>query len=138
MRIVIGGDVSVKDCEPAFAAGRGEELFGNVADVFRAADHVLVNLECAVTEKDTPIKKIGPSLKAPLNTVNTLGEVGVTACVLSNNHIFDYGKPGALDTIHTLEANGLAHTGFGMDEADSRRDLILTDGRIRVAVIAVC
>lgn len=138
MRIVIGGDVSVKDCEPAFAAGRGEELFGNVADVFRAADHVLVNLECAVTEKDTPIKKIGPSLKAPLNTVKTLGEVGVTACVLSNNHIFDYGKPGALDTIHTLEANGLAHTGFGMDEADSRRDLILTDGRIRVAVIAVC
>ena len=47
-------------------------LFSNVIDVLKDADRVVVNLECAITEDDTPIEKIGPNLKAPLNTVRVL------------------------------------------------------------------
>lgn len=139
MRITIGGDVSIKeDCEQLFAECKGQELFKDVVDVFKASDRVLVNLECAVTEKDTPIKKIGPNLKAPLNTVKTLKEVGVTDCGLSNNHIFDFGKPGIVDTLEQLNKFGINYTGFGDNEQDSRKNLIMTDGKIKVAIIAVC
>jgi len=139
MKLAIGGDVSIKqDCEQLFAECKGKELFNDVIDVFKACDRVLVNLECAVTEKDTPIAKIGPNLKAPLNTVKTLKEVGVTDCGLSNNHIFDYGKPGAIDTIEQLEKHGINYTGFGKDEIDARKNLIITDGKLKIAIIAVC
>lgn len=138
MRITIGGDVSIKDSEQLFAECKGQVLFGNVIDVFQASDHVLVNLECAITERDTPIKKIGPNLKAPLNTVKTLKEIGVTDCGLSNNHIFDYGRAGVLDTVNQLERYGIHYTGFGKDELDARKNRIMTDGKIKVAVIAVC
>lgn len=139
MRITITGDVSIKqDCEQLFYEAKSQELFRDVIDVFKASDRVLVNLECAVTEKDTPIAKIGPNLKAPLNTAKVLKEVGVTDCGLSNNHIFDYGKPGIIDTLEQLNKYGLNYTGFGDNEQDSRKNLIMTDGKIKVAIIAVC
>lgn len=139
MRITVGGDISVKeDCEKLFAECKGQELFNDVIDVFKASDRVLVNLECAVTDKETPIKKLGPNLKAPLNTVKTLKEVGVTDCGLSNNHIFDFGKAGIEDTKEQLERFGINYTGFGKNKQDSRKNMIMTDGKIKVAIIAVC
>ena len=92
MEIIIGGDLSIKDSYEQFALCKTNELFNDVIHIFKNADKVLVNLECAVTECDTPIKKIGPNLKAPLNTIKTLKDAGVTDCCLSNNHIFDFGK----------------------------------------------
>ncbi len=138
MRITIGGDVSIKDSEELFALCKGKELFGDIIDVFNSSDRVLVNLECAITEKDTPIKKLGPNLKAPLNTAKTLKDVGVTDCSLSNNHIFDFGKAGIKDTLEQLERFGIGYTGFGENEQDARKNMIMTDGNIRVAIIAVC
>ena len=139
MRILIGGDISVKeDCCALFEACDGYALFGNVAEELKRADAVLVNLECAVTDKDTKIKKIGPNLKAPLNTVKTLKDVGVTHCILANNHIFDYGKAGVVDTLEQLDKYGIKYTGFGDNEADARKDMIIEDGGRKIAVIAVC
>ena len=139
MKISIGGDISVKaDCHELFAQGRGKELFSDICDVFDSCDRVIVNLECAVTEKNTKIKKIGPNLSAPLNTVKALKDAGVTDCSLSNNHIFDFGKEGIYDTLEQLKKYGINYTGFGKNENDSRKDLIITDGKVKVAVIAVC
>ena len=138
MKLIIGGDVSVKDSEKLFEECKSKELFGNISDVFKDADRVLVNLECAVTEKETPIRKIGPNIKAPLNTIKVLKNVGVTDCILSNNHIFDYGKSGIRDTLEQLEKYGINHTGFGKNEKDSRKNLIIECEGIKVSIIAVC
>lgn len=138
MIITIGGDISVRDSRNLFEECRGEELFSDVISVFEASDRVIVNLECAVTDKDTPIEKIGPNLNAPLNTVKTLKSVGVTDCVLSNNHILDYGEAGVRDTVEQLEKYGINYTGLGENEQDARKNLVITDGKIKIAVIAVC
>ncbi len=138
MRITIGGDVSIKDSEKQFAECKGKELFNDVIDIFKSSDRVIVNLECAITDKDTPIKKLGPNLKAPLNTAKTLKTVGVTDCALSNNHIFDFGRAGIKDTLEQLDKVGINYTGFGDNEEASRKDLIITDGKIKVAIINVC
>ncbi len=138
MRITIGGDVSIRDSEELFASCKCKELFGDVIDVFGSSDRVLINLECAITEKDTPIKKIGPNLKAPLNTAKALKSIGVTDCCLSNNHIFDFGKAGIKDTLEQLEKFRLGYTGFGENEQDARKNMIMTDGKVKVAIIAVC
>ena len=139
MKALFCGDISpTVDSGSAFGSGDYKALFTDVADLFRQCDVSIVNLECALTDHETQIKKIGPPLKAPIGTAKTLKDMGVTHCAISNNHFFDYGSKGALDTIKALDAAGLIHTGFGMNEADSRKDLVIEKDGQTLCVIAVC
>ncbi len=138
MEIIVCGDVSVCDSEKLFAEQREKELFNDIIPVFQSADRVIVNLECAVTEHDKKIDKIGGGLKAPFGTVETLKKAGVTDCALANNHIFDFGKKGLNDTIFELEKNGINYTGIGENKDDARKNLVITDGNKKISVINVC
>ena len=66
MRISFCGDVCPAYSNEHFLAGDLETLFHDVPQEFAKSDRVVVNLECAITEANTPIEKIGPNLKAPL------------------------------------------------------------------------
>ena len=128
MKLFICGDICVKDLAyPHFAANDAVGAFSDVLDVFGQADRVIVNLECAITESENAIKKCGPNLKAPLKTADTLKSAGVTDCMLSNNHTFDFGKEGFYDTVRELDRVGINHTGWGENYADSRRDMIIEE-----------
>lgn len=138
MKISICGDVSTTYSAELFREHRFEELFGDTPEIFKDSDRVLVNLECALTEKDTPIDKKGPNLKGPLETAILLREMGTTDVAISNNHIMDYGIPGIEDTKNILSELEINYTGFGENYEDSRRDLIWEIDGKRIAVIAVC
>ena len=139
MKIMFAGDTVPTACNAElFAAGEARAIFGDALSLFEGNDFNCVNLECALTESDAPIRKIGPALKAPLGTAATLAAIGVTHCALSNNHIFDYGKRGARDTLAALAAAGIATTGFGDDEADAEKNLVIEKDGERLCVIAVC
>ncbi len=141
MKIVIGGDISIKheQAMEACAKKQANALFAqNVQDLFKSADEVIVNLECAITDKETPIKKYGPNLRAPFGTGDVLKEVGVTLCALSNNHIFDFGKAGTKDTFEELARCGLPYTGYGKNDIDARKDYIIEREGKKIAIINVC
>lgn len=139
MKLLLCGDVCPTALtDPCFAKGDVETLFSDVASIFEGNDVNLVNLECALTDKETPIKKIGPNLKASLGTAATLAKMGVNYCSLSNNHTFDYGRAGIVDMLAALRENSITYTGFGKNYADSRRNLVIEKGGERVTVIAVC
>ncbi len=140
MKLIFCGDISMnkKETEALFAQQNAQALFNDICGEYAKADRVIVNLECAVTDKDTPIKKLGPNLKAPFGTVETLKKAGVTDCALSNNHIFDFGKPGLEDTIAELEKNGVSYTGIGENVQDARKDMIIEKDGKKVAIINVC
>lgn len=113
-------------------------LFNDTLPVFEGNDCTFVNLECAITESNNAIKKFGPNLKAPKETAEILKSIGVTLCGLSNNHIFDFGKEGVVDTIKALDEVEIAYTGFGNDYNDSRKNYIMEKDGEKVAFIAVC
>ena len=139
MKLVICGDLSVTDHSwKYFDQMDADGAFGDVQNVFKSADRVIVNLECAVTDSDQGITKIGPCLKGPVNTVKTLKKAGVTDCTLSNNHIFDFGKKGLADTIARLEESGIGYTGIGENYEASRKNMILQGEGFEVAVVNVC
>ncbi len=138
MQLVICGDISVRDSAELFEKQSEKEIFNDIIPIFKNADRVIVNLECAVTEHDKGIEKFGPCLKAPFGTVETLKKAGVTDCALSNNHIFDFGKKGLSDTISELEKNGLNYTGIGKNKDDARKDLIINYGDKKISIINVC
>lgn len=139
MKVVICGDLSVTDESwSAFASADADAAFGDVQDILKGADKVIVNLECAVTDSDKGISKIGPCLKGPVNTVKTLKNAGVTHCLLSNNHIFDFGRKGLADTLAELDKQGMEYTGIGENYEDSRKDMLLSGEGFSVAVVNVC
>ena len=139
MKTLLLGDMSPTVLtDPLFEAGDVEALFSDTVSLFEGNDVNFVNLECALTESTKSIEKFGPPLKACANVAKVLKEVGVIYCGLSNNHIFDFGIQGALDTMKALDEAGIAYTGFGENYEDSRRDLVVTVNGEKLAIIAVC
>jgi len=139
MKALLLGDLSpTAVSDELFKNNDIKTLYNDTQAMHKDCDVCFVNLECAITESENAIKKFGPNLKANLNTAKVLKELGVTHCGLSNNHIFDFGVEGALDTLKALDEAGLEYTGFGKDYEDSRRDLIIEKNGEKIAIIAVC
>ena len=139
MVITLCGDVSVTQTNRhLWDNADASSAFGSVCDLFHSSDRVIVNLECALTEADTAIRKFGPNLKGPAKVANILKDAGVTDCGLSNNHIYDFSKPGLDDTLDALEKAGLNYTGIGANEEDSRKDLVIQQDGKTVRIITVC
>ncbi len=113
-------------------------LFGDTLSVFCESDFIFANIECAISESDNAIKKFGPNLKVPLNTAPLLKEIGVTVAGLSNNHVFDFGREGAFDTINALKSVGIDYTGFGDNYEDSRKNYTFEKDGEKICIIAVC
>ena len=139
MKALLLGDVSpTSRTGPLFRNRDKKRLFGDTSVLFEGNDINFVNLECALTESEHEIPKIGPALKAPIETAEVLRDLGVTVCGLSNNHIFDYGKEGLRDTLEALDRANISYTGFGDNAEDARRSLIFEKDGERVAIVAVC
>ena len=139
MKTLFTGDICPTDyTRESFAEGDIATLFTDTAELFKEADFAFVNLECAITDTDGKILKYGPNLKAPHATAKMLKDLGVTVAGISNNHVFDFGRAGALDTLAALDEAGVDHTGFGKNYEDSRKDYIFEKNGERIAVIAVC
>ncbi len=139
MKALLLGDLCpTQTTNPLFEKGAIETLFTDMLELFKGNDINFVNLECAITHSQTPIKKFGPNLAAHSNTAKVLKEIGVNYVGLSNNHFFDFGIKGAKDSMRFLEEAGIAYTGFGRNYEDSRKDLIIEKNGERICIIAVC
>ena len=139
MKIFIGGDIFPTELtNPLYKAGDIETLFGDVADVMQGNDVTFINLETALGEQETPIKKFGPNLLACPETVTTLQKLGVNLCGVSNNHFFDHGKAGIESSLAALNAAGMDFVGFGYDYEDSRKNYVVEKDGQKVCFIAVC
>jgi len=139
MKIFIGGDIcGARITNSLFKKHDIETLFNDVPSVMAGNDVVFINLETAISESETPIKKFGPNLQSCPETAQVLKDVGVTLCGLSNNHFFDYGIDGVNQSFAALKAAGLDTTGFGMDYEDSRKNYVVEKDGQKVCIIAVC
>lgn len=139
MKTLFVGDICPTDItREGYTAGDTKTLFSDTVTLFNESEFTFANLECAITDSDGAIKKFGPNLKAPVNTAKVLADLKVTVAGISNNHVFDFGKKGALDTIDALTSAGVGYTGFGNNYEDSRRNFVFEKDGEKICVIAVC
>ncbi|MBR0359481.1 MAG: CapA family protein, partial [Clostridia bacterium] len=139
MKTLLLGDLSPRQStEELFQNGDINTLFNDTKSLFCESEFTIANLECAITEHDEQINKIGPALKTGRGTADVIREIGITCCGLSNNHIFDFGKKGATDTMKVLDETGIGYTGFGADYEDARKNYVFEKDGERICVIAVC
>jgi poly-gamma-glutamate capsule biosynthesis protein CapA/YwtB (metallophosphatase superfamily) len=122
---------AVEDVEVTLSAVGDIRLSGPIADIAReggpgapskavkdllAADIEFANLETPITERgDKTPKKWNFRSKA--RDLRIVRAAGITVVNIANNHVWDYGRDGFMDTLRSLEKDGWTYVGGGRDRA---------------------
>lgn len=139
MKVLIGADlVPTEQSEALFISGDTAALFGGITALAKEYDRFVVNLECALTVGDEKITKCGPNIKADPRCAKTLVKAGITDICLANNHVYDFGQRGLIDTMAALDEAGLPYTGVGANDVDSRKIYYVTVKGETLAIVNVC
>ena len=132
--VVFGGDVMLgRDVERWM--DEGADPLRDVAPLLHSASEVVVNLEAPLTTATHAVDK-AIVLKAPLDSAEYLKANGVSVVTLANNHTFDYGVQGYLDTIEALGDAGIGSTGAGESLEEATRPVLFSMDGVDVALLA--
>lgn len=100
------------------------------------ADVMCLNNEFTYTTRGERLEGKLYHFRAKPERVQILQEMGVDIVKLANNHAFDYGEQGLLDTLETLEGADIAYMGAGRNLAEAMEPVYLeVDGKT-VAFVA--
>ena len=140
MKIIIGADLVPTDINfDLFINGDAQALVGKkVKEALDNADFRIFNLELALTDKDTPIKKAGPNIAAPTACIAGYKALGVDLLSLSNNHMLDHGYEGYVSTFKTLDEAGIAHVGAGDTKEEAKKPFFFEKEGKKIGVYACC
>lgn len=134
--LVAGGDVMLGRSlgEGILANGAGYP-FEFISALLSAADIAFVNLEVPVTGREAPVDK-DFVFRAPPEAVGSLVGAGIDVVSLANNHMYDQGPDGLLDTIANVGGGGIKTVGAGHNLGEARSPLFVDAGGLRIAFLA--
>lgn len=102
--------------------------FEALMQILERSDLHVTNLECPLTYSQTAIYKSGPALKTEPGSVSLLNQARVTLACLANNHIFDYGEKGIVDTLDVLKKYNIDSIGI-VNRTDGQEHWIVKEIR---------
>ena len=120
-----GGDILFDENYATGAAARQSGILSRfdagVLELMQGADVFTVNNEFCYSLGGSPLPDKTYTLRARPDTAEWLHEMGADLVTLANNHVFDYGETGLLDTLSTLQDADIPYIGAGknMEEASS-------------------
>jgi poly-gamma-glutamate synthesis protein (capsule biosynthesis protein) len=136
--VLIGGDVvPIGRSLPYFKDGDINVIFNDLLQQFEKSDFSIVNLECPLIKRDTPIQKSGPVLGVHSSCINGFKEARIDALNLGNNHIMDHGPKGLKNTLKECERASILTVGAGKSLADARKILIKKIYNIRIGILSL-
>jgi poly-gamma-glutamate synthesis protein (capsule biosynthesis protein) len=138
-RLVIHGtgDVSL---DPSYLPVFGSRGYGwawsGLDGLFRRDDLTLINLECPATHVSAPVSKQFVFRCDPA-ALPAAKAAGVEVANQSNNHAFDQGAQGLLDSLKQIRRAGLVPVGAGANQAQALRAVLFELNGWRVAVVGI-
>jgi poly-gamma-glutamate synthesis protein (capsule biosynthesis protein) len=136
--LAVGDLISHQDVQKAAidAENGWMSLWEEVAPLFMGADLAMVNLETPIAP-NTGRPGIPFCFNAPPELARALKATGVGLALTANNHAFDQGVAGAIETLGHLADAGILCVGSGLDRAAALSPAIVRlRGGIEVAVLA--
>ena len=125
--VASGGDVLLdRGADKLLMAEGPRSIFGETAQFLADANLALINLECAVTDQGTAVPKTYNFRCTPLS-MPALRASGIDAVLLANNHAFDYGDEGLLDSLRYLKEAGIGVLGVGLNEEEASAPFVFED-----------
>lgn len=85
----------------------------------------IANLETAITSAETPWPEKAIHYRMHPQNIGCLTSAKIGACALANNHLMDWGYDGLSETLKTLDAANIAHTGAGKNAEEAMRPAVL-------------
>lgn len=97
-----------------------EKVFGSTLPVLQKNHLTIGNLEGAVTDtKNAAIKTY--TFKFNKRVLEVLKKCGFNYFMLTNNHCYDYGEQGFIDTLKALEEAGIPTSGAGLNLDEAKK-----------------
>ena len=106
-----------------------------MATTTQNADLAFANLESPISASGTLQGSIYSFRAEPVGSINGLQYAGFDVVNLANNHIWDYGRTAALDTMRYLRDAGIDYIGFGRDYDEANTPVIKQVGNAKVAFL---
>lgn len=103
-----------------------------------APDFKIINLETAVTRRDTPLIGKGINYRMHPDNLEILQAPGIDFVCLANNHILDWKRAGLLETISSLDKLSIQHSGAGANLTEAKAPTIFQLKEGRVLVFSLC
>ncbi|CAH1779254.1 unnamed protein product [Owenia fusiformis] len=102
-------------------------VWGDAIDILASEqpDVKIINLETSVTTSATPWPYKGINYRMHPSNVGVITSANIDCCVLSNNHVIDWGYSGLDETLKVLRNSGLRTCGAGNDIDDARKPAII-------------
>jgi poly-gamma-glutamate synthesis protein (capsule biosynthesis protein) len=123
--IAAGGDVMLGRGASEILLREGPAgIFGESAAMLAAADLALINLEGPLSVRGGKVRK-SYNFRFDPAAAAALGQAGIDAALLANNHAFDYGERAFLDSLDYLAAAGIGVLGAGLNDEEAARPFVL-------------
>ena len=114
-------------------------LSGDVKDFLLSTDHLIVNVEGALSDSKITPPKNGVAALAhsmPAGVIDFLSSIHADILNLANNHIMDAGAEGLNDTLLLAHSHHMETIGAGMNIDEAAKPLIL-EGAGGIGIFAV-
>ena len=113
------GDVSLDASYISTYASQGYGYaWSGLGGLFRRDDLTIVNVECPVTDRGSQLVKEFSFHGTPA-ALPAMRDAGVDVGSLANNHAYDRGPDGVVDSRRNLAKPGIAPVGAGGDQAEA-------------------
>lgn len=117
--------------------GRVEDVFSaELLEEMRGADILMVNNEFPYTNRGVALENKQFTFRADTETVSWLNDMGVDVVSLANNHAFDFGEIGLLDTFETLETVGMPYVGAGRNIEEASAPVFFMTGNLKIGILS--
>ncbi len=111
--------------------------FRSLSTFLQSADITFGNLESTISDQKGVTRKGTYGFTAPPAAARSLKNGGFDIVSTANNHIWDFGERGYVETLANLDKVGIVHVGTGTDLAQAYKPVVLERQGIRVGFLAV-
>ena len=117
-------------------------ISSELLNYMKSYDYRIGTLECAVGSNLAPDETKMQGNKNIIFARNEdfcrVLEMEFDVVSLANNHVYDLGEEGLINTIRLLDENNIAHVGAGMNLAQASQPAVVNKNGISIAFIAAC
>ncbi len=131
------GDVSLDPSQiPAFRTHGYDWAWSGMDGLFGRDDLTMVNLECPATDIVDPEPKAF-AFRCDPQALPAARRAGVDVVSQANNHAYDQGPAGLVDSVDAIRAAGLVSVGAGADQSEALRAARFEIDGWTVAVVGI-
>ena len=140
--MTFAGDILFDDEYAVMARliGNGGEISAGIdqklIDMMHVSDIMMLNNEFPYSYGGSPTPEKTYTFRADPPTVRYLGDMGVNAVGIANNHAFDFGEQAFADTLTTLEEAGMPFCGGGRDINEASAPIYFVVDDMKIGIIA--